>query len=100
MSSINGADGRVVLNGGALKIFLDDQEIFEFPLSNPDFSGENCADSTVDCGDEFEDENGYVYTANINSHQYGIDYSLEFDDDLEGRVRIELEIYSEDNDEI
>lgn len=45
-------------------------------------------------------QNGYVYTANINSHQYGIDYSLEFDDDLDGRVRIELEIYSEDNNEV
>lgn len=98
MSSINGADGRVVLNGGVLKLFLDNNEIFEFPLSNPDFNGENCADSTVDCGDEFEDENGYVYTANINSHQYGVDYSLEFDDELEGRVRTQLVIYPEDDD--
>jgi len=71
--------GLVAINGGYLDIQLDGETIATVSIPIPNFMADSHVDSNVHWSEEFEDLDGNIYKAEVNSSMHGIDWTIDIE---------------------
>jgi len=92
---LQGADGRVALEGGYLYIYLHGDLLHIAGIPSPYLLADRSSDSTVENTDEFIDEKGHKFAIAIYSSIGGIEwdlYTYPDDDNLIGGLTYEVKL--------
>lgn len=73
---LEGADGRVALDGGYLYIYLHGSLLHIAGIPSPYLLADRSSDSTVENDDEFADEQGNTFAVAIYSSVSGIQWNI------------------------
>jgi hypothetical protein len=73
----NNSNGIIAIEGGYLDIRIDGETICTVPVPIPNLYAEKHYDSVVDWYEEFYDNDGNIYQANVYSSMYGVDWDIQ-----------------------